>query len=463
MNKYILVFFILSNTVELFSQTYSLDDCIKRAMEKSIDIRIQKLNKESAFLQNRQAKFNLLPSVNIGSGVNYNIGYSISPLDYSYIEQNSISGNLNLSAQIILFQGFQQLKTIQKTKLDYQVWDYQVKQIENNLKIQVISLYLQSILEYEVLKSLRQQLLFSENLYNSKKELLAEGLIAENTTKELSLQIEIDKANIEKQTFQIENSLNKMKVLLQYTDYQTFEIDTNIDFMGVPKAEKNNVLNKNFENLPDVQIEKIKWSSSQKQIEIYKGSLLPSLTLGYAFGTNFINTAKTYEYKTIRNPTIGFFGDSNYTFVRSISNQQVPVAEQPISIFSQLGNNKQHQFQLNLQWSIFSKFSKRTNVKLAEISAKQQEERIDLTIQKLKENYNQAISNRDNAFQKYKYNIVVAKAQEEKFKMAKEKFESNLIDYFELMNYQNQYLSSKIELSKSKMEWYFNQKIVEMY
>jgi outer membrane protein len=242
-----------------------------------------------------------------------------------------------------------------------------------------------------------------------------------------------------------------------------FEIDTNIDFMGVPKAEKNNVLNKNFENLPDVQIEKIKWSSSQKQIEIYKGSLLPSLTLGYAFGTNFINTAKTYEYKTIRNPTIGFFGDSNYTFVRSISNQQVPVAEQPISIFSQLGNNKQHQFQLNLQWSIFSKFSKRTNIKLAEISAKQQEERIDLTIQKLKENYNQAISNRDNAFQKYKYNIVVAKAQEEKFKMAKEKFESNLIDYFELMNYQNQYQSSKIELSKSKLEWYFNQKIVEMY
>lgn len=461
--KYVVCFFMFLNIYSLSSQVYTLEDCIKRAIEKSIDIRIQKLNKESAYLQNRQAKYNLLPSVSMSSGVNYNLGYSISPLDYSYIAQNSLSGSLNLSAQVTLFQGFQQLKNIQKTKIDYQVWDYHVKQIENNLKIQVISLYLQSILEYEVLKSLRQQLDFSENLYNSKKELLAEGLIAENTTKELSLQIEIDRANIERQAFQIQNSLNKMKVLLQFSEFQDFEIDTNINLINAPKLEKKDAVNKRFENLPDVQIEKLKLNSAQKQIEITKGSLLPTLTLGYAFGSNFINTAKTYEYKTIRNPTIGFFGDSNYTFVRSISNQQVPISEQSVSILSQLGNNKQHQFQLNFQWTIFSKFSKRTNIKLSEIAVKQQEERIDLTIQKLKENYNQAIANRDNAFQKYKYNTIVAKAQEEKFKMAKEKFESNLIDYFELMNYQNQYQTSKIELSKSKLEWYFNQKIVEMY
>jgi outer membrane protein len=432
-------------------------------MEKSIDIRIQKLNKESAFLQNRQAKYNLLPSVNIGSGVNYNLGYSISPLDYSFIEQNSLSGSLNLSAQVTLFQGFQQLKNIQKTKIDYQVWDYQIKQIENNLKIQVISLYLQSILEYEVLKSLRHQLDFSEHLYNSKKELLEEGILAENTIREFKLQIEIDKANIERQVFQIQNSLNKMKVLLQFSEFQDFEIDTNVAFFEAPQWSKKEIINNSFESMPDVEIEKLKLSASQKQIEITKGALFPTLTLGYAFGSNFINTAKTYEYRTIRNPTIGFFGDSNFTFVRSLSNQQVPISEQNVSIFSQLGNNKQHQFQLNFQWAIFSKFSKRTNIKLAEIAVKQQEERIDLTVQKLKENYNQAIANRDNAFQKYKYNIIVSKAQEEKFKMAKEKFESNLIDYFELMNYQNQYQTSKIELSKSKLEWYFNQKIIDLY
>ncbi len=461
--KYVVCFFMFLNIYSLSSQVYSLEDCIQRAIEKSIDIRIQKLNKESAFLQNRQAKYNLLPSVNIGSGVNYNLGYSISPLDYSYIEQNSLSGSLNLSAQVTLFQGFQQLKNIQKTKIDYQVWDYQVKQIENNLKIQVTTLYLQSILEYEVLKSLRQQLDFSENLYNSKKELLAEGLLAENTIRELKLQIEIDKANQDRQVFQIQNSLNKMKVLLQFSEFQDFNIDTNVAFIEAPQWSKNEILNKSFESMPDVEIEKLKLSASQKQIEITNGALFPTLTLGYAFGSNFINTAKTYEYRTIRNPTIGFFGDSNFTFVRSLSNQQVPVSEQNVSIFSQLGNNKQHQFQLNFQWAIFSKFSKRTNIKLAEIAVKQQEERIDLTIQKLKENYNQAIANRDNAFQKYKYNIIVSKAQEEKFKMAKEKFESNLIDYFELMNYQNQYQASKIELSKSKLEWYFNQKIIDLY
>lgn len=461
--KYVACFFMVINVYSLSSQVYSLEDCIQRAIEKSIDIRIQKLNKESAFLQNRQAKYNLLPSVNIGSGVNYNLGYSISPLDYSYIEQNSLSGSLNLSAQVTLFQGFQQLKNIQKTKIDYQVWDYQVKQIENNLKIQVTTLYLQSILEYEVLKSLRQQLDFSQNLYNSKKELLTEGLLAENTIRELKLQIEIDKANQDRQVFQIQNSLNKMKVLLQFSEFQDFNIDTNVAFIEAPQWSKNEILNKSFESMPDVEIEKLKLSASQKQIEITNGALFPTLTLGYAFGSNFINTAKTYEYRTIRNPTIGFFGDSNFTFVRSLSNQQVPVSEQNVSIFSQLGNNKQHQFQLNFQWAIFSKFSKRTNIKLAEIAVKQQEERIDLTVQKLKENYNQAIANRDNAFQKYKYNIIVSKAQEEKFKMAKEKFESNLIDYFELMNYQNQYQTSKIELSKSKLEWYFNQKIIDLY
>ena len=119
------------------AQTYSLQQCIHKALETNPELKMLRLNTKTTELQHRQSKWNLLPSVNVGSGVNYNIGYSINPLNYSFEERNSFSGNINLSSQVTLFQGFQQLKTIQKAEIDHRAVDYQIQSLENNIKINV--------------------------------------------------------------------------------------------------------------------------------------------------------------------------------------------------------------------------------------------------------------------------------------------------------------------------------------
>jgi outer membrane protein len=445
-------------------QTYSLNDCIILAIQNNVDIKIQKLNAQSTHLQHKQTKNNLLPSLNIGTGVNYNIGYSISPLDYSYSTKNSFSGNLSISSQVTLFQGFQQLRAIEKAEIDNLSVTYQIQSIENNVKIQVINLYLQTIMEFETLKVLRNQVEISKSLLRKKREAAEGGLIAKNSYREQQLQITIDEANQSRQEFQVENALNRLKIYLQIPVNQKLNIDTTIDDVNISNSENLAYFDfKSFQSMPDVQLERMRLLSLQKQIQIYKGALYPSITLGYSLGSNFINTAKTYDYKTINNPAIGFTNDSFRTIVRSLSSQNVAIAENDIPVFTQLGNNKQHQFQLNLQWQIFGKGAKRTNIKLAEISSKQQEYRIKLTEQKIKDNYFQALSNVQSAFKKYETNTVVYQAQKERYHLAKEKFENNLIDYFEFVTYQNQLHNSELELSKSKLEWYFNREILRLY
>jgi outer membrane protein TolC len=106
---------------------------------------------------------------------------------------------------------------------------------------------------------------------------------------------------------------------------------------------------------------------------------------------------------------------------------------------------------------------KRTQIKLAEIATKQQEYRIKLTEQKLKDNYFQALSNVMAAYKRYEVNVTVSQAQKERYAMAKNRFENQLIDYFEFMIYQNQLFNSELELSKSKLEWYFNSEILKLY
>ena len=190
----------------------------------------------------------------------------------------------------------------------------------------------------------------------------------------------------------------------------------------------------------------------------------PTLTFGYAFGSNFINTASTItEQRTINNPVIGFVNDSSKALVRSVSSQSVAVSESAIPIFTQLGNNKQHQFQLNLQWQIFGKGQRRTNVKLAELQTKQQEYRVKLTEQKIKENYFQAFSNVLAAKKRHETSLKVLNAQKERYQMAKEKYELSLIDFFEFATYQNQLLNAELEVSKAKLEWNFNSEIVRLY
>jgi len=456
--------FFTGNCSLVTGQAYSLQDCIRIAIEKNIDIQVARLNIENARLQHLQAKYNLLPSLNIGTGVNYNIGYSISPLDYSYIEQNSLSGSVNISSQVTLFQGFQQLRNIQKTEIDYNAGSYQIHILENSIKIQVINLYLQAVMEWEMLNILNRQYQNNLTILSKKREAVENGLIAKTAYREQQLQLTIDEANKSRQGFQLENAINKLKIQLQIPIIQKFQIDTNFHNTDITNYENYEYFDfKSFYSMPELGLERMKLLSSEKQVEIQKGSLYPTLTFGYALGSNFINTKKTYQYQAIKNPVIGYVNDSQRTYVRSLGSQNVPVSENGVPIFTQISDNKQHQFQLNLQWQIFGKGMKRTNVKLAEIATKQQEIRIKLTEQKLKENYFQALSNVLTAYKKVQSNTTVYSAQKERYQLAKDKFENNVIDYFEFSSYQNQLFNSELELSKAKLEWYFNKEILRLY
>lgn len=462
--KFILCLILTINYSILIGQTYSIDDCIRIAIEKSNDIQIQRLNIESSRLQHRQAKNNLLPSLNIGTGTNYTVGYSISPLDYSYIDQNSLSGNININSQITLFQGFQQLRNIERAEIDYNAGSYQVHIIENNIKIQVINLYLQAMMEWEMLNILNKQYQNNLAILSKKRDAVESGLIAKTAFREQQLQLTIDEANQSRQKFQLDNAINRIKILLQIPINQSFQIDSNFQTKDISNFENYDYIDfKSFYSMPDLGLERMKLLSLEKQVEIQKGSLYPTLTFGYALGSNFINTKKSYEFQTIKNPVIGFVNDSSKSFVRSLSNQNVAVSENGVPIFSQIYDNKQHQFQLNLQWQIFGKGAKRTNIKLAEIATKQQEIRIKLTEQKIKENYFQALSNVLTAYKKYQSNEVILNAQRERYQLAKDKFDNNLIDYFEFASYQNQLSNAELEVSRAKLEWYFNKEILKLY
>jgi outer membrane protein len=456
---------LIFNYSLLNGQTYTLQQCIHKALETNPELKMLRLSTKTTELQHRQSKWNLLPSVNVGSGVNYNIGYTINPLNFSFEERNAFSGNVNLSSQVTLFQGFQQLKTIQKAEIDHQAVDYQIQSLENNIKMNVIGLYLQAILEYESYRIQKKQVEASEFLLTKKKEAAENGLVAKNTFREQQLQLEIDQANLSNQIFRFENSQGRLKLSLQIPQSFDFTIDTNYTPSEIEDFYNSNQLNfKKFDNHPDVQLEQMRLASAEKQLEINQGSLLPTLTFGYAFGSNFINTASTVtERRTINNPVIGYVNDSSKAIVRSVSSQSVAVSESAIPIFTQLGNNKQHQFQLNLQWQVFGKGQRRTNVKLAELQTKQQEYRVKLTEQKIKENYFQAFSNVLAAKKRYETNMKVFDAQKERYQMAKEKYELNLIDFFEFATYQNQLFNAELEVSKAKLEWNFNREIVRLY
>ena len=463
MRRYSSLLFIIYY-LNLHGQTYRLDDCIRIAIEKSNDIQIQRLNIESARIQHRQAKNNLLPSLNIGTSTNYNIGYSISPLDYSYIEQNSLSGSINISSQMTLFQGFQQLRNIQKTEIDYNAGNYQILILENSVRIQVINLYLQALMEGEMLSILNRQYQSNLAILQKKKEAVENGLIAKTAYREQQLQITIDEANRTRQEFQFANAMNKLKLILQIPIHQPFQIDTHFLNTEVHNDENYDFIDvKSFYAMPEVGYERMRLSSMQKQTEIQKSALYPVLTLGYALGSNFINTKKNYGYQTVKNPIIGYVNDSSRTYVRSLNSQSVAISESGVPMFTQINDNKQHQFQLNLQWQIFGKGMKRTNIKLAEIAEKQQEYRIKLTEQKIKENYFQALSNVLMAYNKSLSNLAILNAQKERYQLAKDKFENNLIDYFEYTTYQSQLSNAELEFSKSKLEWHFNREILSLY
>jgi len=86
-------------------KSYTLEECIAIAIENNLDLKSSVLNANSANVNFKQSKTNLLPSLNGSYNIGRNDGRSIDPFTNDFINQELIFSNAQLNIDATVFNG----------------------------------------------------------------------------------------------------------------------------------------------------------------------------------------------------------------------------------------------------------------------------------------------------------------------------------------------------------------------
>src|SRR5450759_1424868 len=163
MKKFLILIFtcLLSSQGLIFSQqkVWSLEDCIKYAIENNIQIKQQAIQTEVQKNTLDLSKFQLLPTLNGQASHSYSSGRALDQNTYQYLNnQTLLSDYFYIGGSMPVFNGLQNYNAIQKNKYQVLASQQDLQNISDNVALNVALIYLQVLLNKELVTANENQL-----------------------------------------------------------------------------------------------------------------------------------------------------------------------------------------------------------------------------------------------------------------------------------------------------------------
>lgn len=416
-----------------FSQKkWTLQECVAYALENNINIK----KAGNTLLINDQdiiaAKGSFLPTVSGSASHGISLGQS-QLFEGSFVNRTSNSTNLGLRVSENVFNGFRTIYLYKQAQLNLETSQLELDRIKDDISLNVANSYLNVLFNKEQLETAKAQYDFSIKQLQQVKDLVDAG-----TQPRVDIyDAEATLANDEQAVTIAQNnytlSLLSLSQLLQLPfegfDVQVIEVDNPSEALLYDNVSP--ILDYALENRNEIKIAEKNIDNSEINTKLSKVGYLPSVSLGYSFGTN--------------------------VFYTNASN----MAEE--AFFRQLNNNKGHNFNLNVNIPIFSQFQNKTAV--AKSTIREDNARMDLDQAKLdlEANIQRAFTDAQAAFKTYEAAKKSLQAQELSFNNSQERFNIGSMNSFELEQSRIRYINAQSSLINAKYDFVFKTKVLDFY
>ncbi|MDG1870754.1 MAG: TolC family protein, partial [Flavobacterium sp.] len=238
-NSWIPVVLLFAFNLSSFAQDkkWTLEECVKYAIEHNISIQQTELDTQSALIDKRGALGNFLPSVNASASHSWNIGLNQNITTGLLQNQTTQFTSLNGSVGVDIYKGLQNQNTMRRAKLSLVAAQYQLTKMREDVALNVANAFLQVLFNKENLKVQHQQMSINEKQLARTQELVNAGTIPRGDLFDIKATLATDNQNI----IAAENTLLISKLslaqLLQLDDFTKFDIADNTTV-----EDENNIL-----------------------------------------------------------------------------------------------------------------------------------------------------------------------------------------------------------------------------
>jgi outer membrane protein len=414
-------------------QAWSLEECIKYAIDHNIQIKQQTIQTKVQKNALDQAKLNLLPTISGQASHDYSFGYALDQNTYKYYNQTVLQDYFYLGGRTDLFNGLQNLNTIQKNKYELLAGEQDLQRIRDNVALSVALAYLQILLNKELVTANENQVNITLQQIEKSKKLVDAGSVARGNLLQIEAQAAQEELSLITIKNQLETSYLNLTQLLELVSPTGFEIvvpEINVEQNSVVTGNIDEIYNLAAQSRPEIKSSELKLTASEYALKIAKGARSPSISLSHTFGTR-------------------------YSYIKDIPGLQ--------SFGDQLKNNKNYGLGVSMNIPVLNGWQVNKNISNSKLSVENSQYTLEGSKKTLYKDIQQAYTDAVAALKKYNASAKAVSSSEESFRYTEQKFNVGMITPVDYNVSKTQLLNAQSDMSQAKYEFIFKTKVLDFY
>ena len=412
---------VLTLTQPVFAQKnyqFSLEDCLRFAFANSYERKNMELSSESQQVSYEQSKQSKLPSVSASASETYTHNSNGS----------SVTGNVGIGAQVVIYQGGNINNTIEQNRLNMERSEMQLQQYDNQLSVQILQTFLTAISNNELLEYQEEILNSSRAQMEQGRERYKVGSILESDILLLEAQYISDSSNVIETRINRDNSILSLKVLLSMDPLDNLQIiqpsTESLKDLASTMPTEEVAIDMALEAYPSLKLSEYDILLAENNISMAGSGYKPSLTASASIGTGHIDFDN--------------FGQ-------------------------QLSDRFNQSAGLTLSIPIYSRGQNKTNVKKSKIALEQARLEHEQTQLDVRQTVSLAYRNVVSAYNTFKASELKENAYSKSFEAYEVQFQYGKITAVELLQQQNNYLNALNTYIRNKYTLVLQRKILDVY
>ena len=450
---------------------WTLQECVNVALENNLRVKrsiyaVQ--NAESFYTQSKAA---FLPTVNVGGSVGDNYGRALNPVTNLFVNRNSNAINVQGSASLLLFNGLRLQNSFRQTQKDVLASNADLNKAKNDVILNVVTYYINVIFNQELFENAKYQLNSSEQQLERIKKQVAAGALSISNQLNQEAQVATNEVNLINQENALNLSLLQLKQSLQLPASTPMQVE-------VPELQAEDlVLAQTAEEIyqialgtmPEIKSSILKVQSAEYALKSNKGNYYPRLTLNASAQSNYSSLSDGQRSISNGIRSIDITNPQNAIGETSTGVQIFPytygttVVSEKYGRIDQLQDNLFKNISLQLNIPIFNGLQTRMSVQRSVIT----KELADITVKETENTLRQSIETAYNdataAAKTYSSSNKQVNAQQEAYRMNKQRFELGGLSFVEYQVSENDLFRAKSDLTRAKYNFIFKKKVLDFY
>ena len=295
------------------AQSWSLDDCMKYAVEHATEVKREVVNARQRKQDYQHAVAGFLPTVTGGVQGQYAWGRNIDPETNTYNNVTTFNNYYQLYAELNVFDGFATINALKQAKLSRDYSATAMQKIQDDRAIDVMQKYVDAAYAEASIQIASEKLNESKRMLAKMQRLYELGEKGRPDVVQMESQVAEDEYNLTHQENVAKQSLLALKSAMNFPVDEELKIQINEEQKIQIKEEQKNQIDEgrklklkteneavpesgiNYETVyqgfqhisPDLKSAEYEVERARYDYKIAKGRLLPSLSLGGGISTNY--------------------------------------------------------------------------------------------------------------------------------------------------------------------------------